>query len=97
MNRIGYLSGTPLLCIFCENALMFLSGYAYPETPTVNKSRLVCLCSVLLLSCAKPLFAQTGCIESPENPTVILGVVGAAGAFFSTLRYRARTRRNSSR
>jgi XrtJ-associated TM-motif-TM protein len=76
---------------------MFLSSFAYPETMPVNKYRVVCLCSALLLACAKPLFAQTGCVDSPENPTVILGVVGAAGAFFSTLRYRARSRRNSSR
>ena len=76
---------------------MFLSSHAYPETSTVNKYRVICLCSVLLLACAKPLIGQTGCVDSPENPTVILGVVGAAGAFFSTLRYRAKARRNSSR
>jgi XrtJ-associated TM-motif-TM protein len=61
----------------------------------VNKFQAICVCSVLLVACAKPVLAQTGCVDSPENPTVILGVVGAAGAFFSTLRYRAKSRRNS--
>jgi XrtJ-associated TM-motif-TM protein len=27
-----------------------------------------------------PLYAQSGCVDSPENPTVILGLLGAAGA-----------------
>ncbi|HKO20386.1 MAG TPA: PExPT-CTERM protein [Acidobacteriaceae bacterium] len=63
----------------------------------MNRSRVICFCTVLLLACAQPLFGQVGCVDSPENPTVILGVVGAAGAFFSTLRYRAKARRKSSR
>lgn len=33
--------------------------------------------------------AQTGCIDSPECPTAILGIVGAAGAALYT-RLRAR-------
>jgi XrtJ-associated TM-motif-TM protein len=64
---------------------------------TVNKQRILWMCSVLLLVCAKPVLAQTGCLDSPENPTVILGVAGAAGAFFSTVRYRAKARRKTSR
>ena len=63
----------------------------------MNKYRVICVCSVLLLASATPVFAQTGSVDSPENPTVILGVVGAAGALFSTMRYRAKARRNSSR
>jgi XrtJ-associated TM-motif-TM protein len=80
-----------------ENTLIFRASSAYPETLTVNKYRVICMCSVLLLACAKPLLAQTGCVDSPENPTVLLGVAGAAGAFFSTVRYRARARRKASR
>jgi XrtJ-associated TM-motif-TM protein len=63
----------------------------------VNKYRVICMCSILLLACAKPLLGQDGCVDSPENPTVLLGVVGAAGALFSTIRYRAKARRKSSR
>ena len=29
-----------------------------------------------------PMYAQGGCVNSPENPTAILAVVGSAGAFF---------------
>jgi len=47
----------------------------------------------LVLSVAMPLRAQHGCADSPENPTVVLGVVGAAGAWLSTLRVRAKARR----
>src|ERR1035437_9120155 len=42
------------------------------------------------------LHAQDGCTNSPENPTVVLGLVGAAGALFSTVRARLKDRRNSS-
>jgi XrtJ-associated TM-motif-TM protein len=49
-------------------------------------------CAVLFLA-AMPLHAQTGCSDSPENPTVVLALVGSAGALFSAV--RARARRNS--
>ncbi len=35
-----------------------------------------------------PLRAQGGCVNSPENPTAILAVVGSAGAFFASMRRR---------
>ena len=43
---------------------------------------------------AAPVHAQTGCTDSPENPTVILALVGGAGAPLSTLRTRLRSRRS---
>jgi XrtJ-associated TM-motif-TM protein len=52
--------------------------------------------AVFLLSVAVPLHAQTGCTDSPENPTVVLAVVGSAGALFSSIRARLKARRNSS-
>jgi XrtJ-associated TM-motif-TM protein len=51
----------------------------------------------LLSSVAVPLYAQTGCVESPENPTAILAVVGSAGAFFVSARARIKARRNQSK
>jgi XrtJ-associated TM-motif-TM protein len=50
-------------------------------------------CAVMVLVAA-PLYGQTGCTDSPENPTAVLALVGGAGALFSAL--RARVRRNSS-
>jgi XrtJ-associated TM-motif-TM protein len=40
----------------------------------------------LFLLAALPLHAQTGCVDSPENPTAILGLIGAAGACYSPLK-----------
>jgi len=49
-------------------------------------------CALVLLIAA-PLQAQTGCTDSPENPTVVLALMGGAGALFSTVRARMRRRR----
>ena len=51
----------------------------------------------LLSSVALPLYGQGGCIDSPENPTAILAVVGSAGAFFVSARARIKARRNSAK
>ena len=61
--------------------------------------------SLLLLSAALPLHAQGGsvdgggdgdtCVESPENPTAILALVGSAGVFFVSARARIKSRRQS--
>jgi XrtJ-associated TM-motif-TM protein len=51
----------------------------------------------LLSSVALPLYAQGGCLNSPENPTAILAVVGSAGAFFVSARARIKARRNQSK
>jgi XrtJ-associated TM-motif-TM protein len=33
----------------------------------------------LVLAITLPLYAQTGCDDSPEDPTIVLALVGAAG------------------
>lgn len=40
--------------------------------------------ALLFLASAPLLHAQTigGCVNSPENPTAVLAVIGSAGAFF---------------
>lgn len=43
---------------------------------------------VMLVSAASPLHAQTGCANSPENPTILLALVGSAGAAVTALRGR---------
>ena len=60
----------------------------------MNKSWLVVCCSALFLLVALPLHAQTGCGDSPENPTVVLGLVGSAAALFPTIRARLKARRS---
>ena len=59
----------------------------------MTKKLVVFLWSAALLSVALPLHAQTGCTDSPENPTVVLALVGSAGALFSTVRARLKARR----
>ncbi len=34
----------------------------------------------LMLASTVPLRAQTGCTDSPEDPTIVLALVGGAGA-----------------
>ncbi|MGD0796309.1 MAG: PExPT-CTERM protein [Acidobacteriaceae bacterium] len=62
----------------------------------MRKSPLLFYCSALLLLAATPLRAQTGCSDSPENPTVVLAAVGAVGALLSTVRARYKARRGPS-
>ncbi len=57
--------------------------------------------SVVLLSTAS-LHAQGGlngtgvCGNSPENPTLVLALVGSAGAFVASVRTRLKARRKSN-
>jgi XrtJ-associated TM-motif-TM protein len=44
----------------------------------------------LFLLVATPVFAQSGCVNSPENPTAILALVGSAGGLVVALRSRLR-------
>jgi XrtJ-associated TM-motif-TM protein len=59
----------------------------------MNKPLLRLFWTALFVSIAVPLHAQTGCTDSPENPTVVLALVGSAGALFSTVRTRMKARR----
>jgi len=63
----------------------------------MKKTALSLLCVAFVLSVALPLHAQSGCSDSPENPTAVLALVGSAGAFLSMARTRLKARRGSSR
>jgi XrtJ-associated TM-motif-TM protein len=63
----------------------------------MKKSPQLLAALALLFSVALPLHAQGGCVNSPENPTAILAVVGSAGAFFVSARARIKSRRSSSK
>jgi XrtJ-associated TM-motif-TM protein len=60
----------------------------------MKKSVSLLVFSLVLFAVALPLHAQGGCIDSPENPTAILAVVGSAGAFFVSARARIKARRS---
>jgi XrtJ-associated TM-motif-TM protein len=59
----------------------------------MKNTALVVLGVAFMLLVAAPLRAQTGCTDSPENPTAVLALVGGAGALFSAVRARMRARR----
>ena len=61
----------------------------------MKKSSLLLIGSALLLTVTLPLHAQNGCVNSPENPTIVLALVGSAGAFLASARTRIKARRNS--
>jgi len=46
------------------------------------------LIAAALILCAAPVYAQGGCVDSPENPTAVLALVGSAGALLVSLRGR---------
>jgi XrtJ-associated TM-motif-TM protein len=54
------------------------------------KKLLYVLSAALVLGVAAPMFAQGGCVNSPENPTAILALVGSAGAALAAFRGRFR-------
>jgi XrtJ-associated TM-motif-TM protein len=46
----------------------------------------------LMLAITLPLYAQTGCDDSPENPTIVLALVGAAGLLLAGARAARKNR-----
>jgi len=56
----------------------------------MKRSMVMFLWCAALLAVAMPLRAQTGCTDSPENPTAVLALVGGVGAFWSAVRARRR-------
>ena len=52
----------------------------------MKKTPLLLVGSAFLFLITLPLHAQGGCVNSPENPTAVLAVVGSAGAFFISRR-----------
>jgi XrtJ-associated TM-motif-TM protein len=63
----------------------------------MKKSTLLFAGLALLFTVTLPLHATDGCLNSPENPTAILAVVGSAGAFFVSARARIKARRRSGK
>ena len=52
--------------------------------------------ALFILAATLPLHAQEGCVDSPENPTVVLGlIVSGASIGFIQLRNHIRARKGS--
>jgi XrtJ-associated TM-motif-TM protein len=41
--------------------------------------------------------AQNGCVDSPEDPTIVLALVASAGALVAAARTHLKARKNSGR
>ena len=54
------------------------------------KKLLLVLAVFVMLIASRPMLAQGGCDESPENPTAVLALVGSAGGFLVVARSRLR-------
>jgi XrtJ-associated TM-motif-TM protein len=63
--------------------------YKLEDTMSLKKSAFA-FAFALILAAALPLRAQTGCDDSPEDPTIVLALVGGAGALVAGLRTRRR-------
>jgi len=50
------------------------------------KKALLAMMFAVMLAVALPLRAQTGCDDSPEDPTIVLALVGGAGALIAGVR-----------
>jgi XrtJ-associated TM-motif-TM protein len=48
--------------------------------------RYALLLALTLAAVALPLRAQTGCDDSPEDPTIVLALVGGVGALAASVR-----------
>jgi XrtJ-associated TM-motif-TM protein len=60
------------------------------------KKTLFALGFAVMLATALPLRAQTGCEDSPEDPTIVLVLLSGAGALAAMAWTRVKARRNSS-
>jgi len=61
-----------------------------------NKLRAL-IVAIAVISIPALVRAQTGCEDSPEDPTLVLALVASAGALFTTARAHFKARRNSGK
>jgi XrtJ-associated TM-motif-TM protein len=62
-----------------------ISDFAVHEFEDImtTKKTLLAFAFTLVFAIALPLRAQTGCDDSPEDPTIALALVGGAGALLA--------------
>jgi len=61
----------------------------------MKKLSLLILGVALFLTVTLPAHAQSGCTNSPENPTLVLALVGSGAALFASARSKIKARRSS--
>ena len=58
----------------------------------MNRSFLLLATGIVMLASSTSAHAQGGCVNSPENPTIVLALIGSASALASAARTRFRRR-----
>jgi XrtJ-associated TM-motif-TM protein len=63
----------------------------------ISRSNVVrmALAAIAMLAVPVVAHAQSGCTDSPENPTVVLALVGSAGACFASMQRHLKARRKT--
>jgi XrtJ-associated TM-motif-TM protein len=88
-----FVFGFGLQRFVSDQRASFWTSIFVVRVPLMKKSILLFLALAGLFAVCPPLSAQGGCLGSPENPTVVLALVGSAGAFVASARTRLRARR----
>ncbi len=63
----------------------------------MSKTRYAVLSAIASLFVSTSLYAQSGCVDSPEAPTVFLVFVGFLGMFYGSFVLRKVLRRRDNR
>jgi len=72
-------------------------GAYFIQEKTMKKAVSLTFLTLALSAAAYPLHAQNGCLDSPDNPTAVLAIVGVAGVYAPCLKNRGIGRRTSTR
>lgn len=72
--------------------LPFKSAYQVGESMKISARGYALFLFAFAAVLASPVLAQNGCVNSPENPTALLALVGSAGGVLVAMRNRLRRR-----
>jgi len=79
---LSHAAGRSFIGAF-KRRLHLLHEACIEEFPMIRRISLLVL---TLAAIALPVHAQDGCDDSPEDPTIVLALVAAAGAFAASLK-----------
>jgi XrtJ-associated TM-motif-TM protein len=72
----------------CDSGFNFMDGSKYNRTIGARNMKKAIYLLMLLAVASTVAHAQSGCEDSPENPTIVLALLGSVGAGIAVLRRR---------